>query len=97
MSEKMDCLFCKGTGKISKKQIMTDFCIKCSNPVFLHESKIDDETKSYQFVCFGCGTIAAGITDINHDLSRPEACALYRGNRKDYIKQMKERFNITVA
>jgi ribosomal protein S27AE len=97
MSEEMSCLFCKGTGKIKKKQIMPDFCPRCGKPVFLHESKIDGESKSYQFVCFGCGTIAGGTTDINHDMTRPEVCARYRGNKQDYVRIMKERFNITVG
>jgi hypothetical protein len=74
---------------------MKDLCTRCGGQVFLHEFPYDSEMKSYQFVCVNCGTVASGITDIEHDLSKSQA--LFRGNKKDYAKLMKERFNLTVA
>ena len=91
----MKCLFCKGTGEIKDKQLTGELCPRCAGQVFIQEHQYDDEMKTYQFVCVNCGTIAGGIANKDQDMHK--ACALFRGNKQDYIKQMKERFNLTVA
>jgi hypothetical protein len=86
----MNCIFCKGTGKIKQRQLMPDSCPTCNGQVFLYEAIIDD-TKRFQYVCVNCGSIAMGMTDVDHDLTRRGACVLYRGPWEDYARIMKER------